>query len=229
MITTLDPDGPAHGARRRSPAATGAIVALEPQTGRVRVMASSPSFDPNEVAGADFSAAQPDDEDKPLFNRATQSSYPPGSTFKVVTAAAALDSGKLTPGLDRRRLVAARRQRRAAGELRRPDFGPITLHRRADQLGQHRLRPGRRAARARRRWSSTWSASASTRTRRSTTPTAQMTPSGVRNSEGRLVDADDGFDVGRVAIGQGGAGGPDPGDAAADGDGRRARSATAAS
>ncbi|GIK78505.1 MAG: cell division protein FtsI [Actinomycetes bacterium] len=73
----------------------GAVVALEPDTGAVRVMASTPGFDPNRV---------PEDLDQlnradpsVLTNRAIQSLYPPGSTFKVVTAAAALDSGAATP------------------------------------------------------------------------------------------------------------------------------------
>jgi peptidoglycan glycosyltransferase len=68
----------------------GSVVAIEPATGKVRVMVSLPSYDPNALdtrAGADA----------PLFNRATQSGYAPGSTFKVVTAAAALDSGEFTP------------------------------------------------------------------------------------------------------------------------------------
>ena len=91
------------------------MVALEPQTGRVRVMVSVPEYDPNQMPDRfeEFNR----DENSPLVNRATQSRYPPGSTFKVVTAAAALDSGKFTPELDRRRLLAAHDQRRAAGQL----------------------------------------------------------------------------------------------------------------
>ena len=70
----------------------GAVVALEPQTGRVRVMASNPPFDPNELRESrDLSALEGS-----TLNRTTQSQYPPGSTFKVVTAAAALDSGRYT-------------------------------------------------------------------------------------------------------------------------------------
>jgi peptidoglycan glycosyltransferase len=73
----------------------GAVVAIEPSTGAIRVMASTPGYDPNRV---------PSDQDQlnkadpsVLTNRAIQSLYPPGSTFKVVTAAAALDSGVATP------------------------------------------------------------------------------------------------------------------------------------
>ena len=73
----------------------GAVVALEPQTGKVRVMVSIPEYDPNLIPD-DF-AALDNDPNKPTFNRTTQELYPPGSTFKVVTATAALDTGKVTP------------------------------------------------------------------------------------------------------------------------------------
>jgi peptidoglycan glycosyltransferase len=78
----------------------GAVAALDPRTGRVKVIASSPSYNPNlverrfdEIAqiGAACSPAAP------LINRATWGLYPPGSTFKVVTASAALDSDRYTP------------------------------------------------------------------------------------------------------------------------------------
>ncbi len=76
----------------------GAAVALEPSTGRVLVMASSPSYDPSLVEGhfgqiarnARNANCKPG---APLVNRATAGLYTPGSTFKVVTAAAALDTG----------------------------------------------------------------------------------------------------------------------------------------
>jgi peptidoglycan glycosyltransferase len=73
----------------------GAVVAMEPATGKVRVMASQPEFDPNTVP--DQFDALNRAEGSPLLNRATQARYPPGSAFKVVTAAAALDSGEFTP------------------------------------------------------------------------------------------------------------------------------------
>ena len=73
----------------------GSIVALEPQTGRVRVMVSVPSYDPNTVA--DQCSELNNAEGSPILNRATQALYPPGSTMKVITAAAALDSGEFEP------------------------------------------------------------------------------------------------------------------------------------
>jgi peptidoglycan glycosyltransferase len=78
----------------------GAVVALEPSTGKVLVMASSPTYDPNlveerfnQVTGVRADCKRPD----ALLNRATAGLYAPGSTFKVVTAAAAIDSGRFKP------------------------------------------------------------------------------------------------------------------------------------
>jgi len=69
----------------------GAVVALDPRTGALLVMASFPTFDPN-LVDTDLSKAFAA-EGSPVLNRATQGLYPPGSTFKVVTAATALDAG----------------------------------------------------------------------------------------------------------------------------------------
>jgi peptidoglycan glycosyltransferase len=82
---------------------TGAVVAIEPKTGRVLVLATRPSYDPNDLAGHDLkkvSAAWKqlnEAASRPMSNRAIKELYPPGSTFKLVTAAAALSSGKYTP------------------------------------------------------------------------------------------------------------------------------------
>jgi penicillin-binding protein A len=78
----------------------GSVVALDPRNGKVLVMASRPTYDPNLVE-KDFArinniraTCRPA---APLLNRATDGLYSPGSTFKVVTASAALDSGRFTP------------------------------------------------------------------------------------------------------------------------------------
>ncbi|WP_122815932.1 peptidoglycan D,D-transpeptidase FtsI family protein [Nocardioides pantholopis] len=77
----------------------GAVVALEPKTGKVLAMVSSPSYNPNKLASHDFGEVRKewarlnDDPAEPLLNRGTQKTLPPGSTFKLVTAAAALESG----------------------------------------------------------------------------------------------------------------------------------------
>lgn len=72
----------------------GAVVALDPRTGTVLAMASAPTFD-LQLAVDDFAAIP--DEGGPLLNRAVQGLYAPGSTFKVVTASEALESGLYTP------------------------------------------------------------------------------------------------------------------------------------
>lgn len=71
----------------------GAVVALDPRTGAVEAMASSPSYEPN-VIGSGTGHQQPGASE---FNRATEGAYAPGSTFKIVTATAALDTGLFTP------------------------------------------------------------------------------------------------------------------------------------
>ncbi|RNM12628.1 peptidoglycan D,D-transpeptidase FtsI family protein [Nocardioides pocheonensis] len=81
----------------------GAVVALEPSTGKVLAMVSSPTYDPNRLAGHDFTAVSQAHKAllanalNPLDNRAIETVLPPGSTFKLVTAAAALESGKYQP------------------------------------------------------------------------------------------------------------------------------------
>jgi penicillin-binding protein A len=76
----------------------GAAVALEPKTGRVLVSVSSPTYDPNLIEGNFAEASRPQFGCQArLLNRAAAGLYTPGSTFKVVTAGAALDSGRFTP------------------------------------------------------------------------------------------------------------------------------------
>ncbi|QCX79086.1 Penicillin-binding protein A [Streptomyces sp. YIM 121038] len=79
----------------------GAVAALEPATGRILALVSTPSYDPERLSGTSRSVTDSwarlnGDPDKPMLNRALRQTYPPGSTFKVVTAAAALDSGEIT-------------------------------------------------------------------------------------------------------------------------------------
>ncbi|MHA7134474.1 peptidoglycan D,D-transpeptidase FtsI family protein [Oerskovia turbata] len=82
----------------------GAVVAIEPATGRILALVSKPSYDPNVLATHDTKAANAayqellNADGDPLVNRAISGkTYAPGSTFKVVTAAAALESGQYTP------------------------------------------------------------------------------------------------------------------------------------
>lgn len=81
----------------------GAVVALDPSTGAVLAMASTPSYDPSPLASHSVAEQQEawqalqSDEDRPDLNRAIAQTLPPGSVFKLVTAAAALESGQYDP------------------------------------------------------------------------------------------------------------------------------------
>jgi penicillin-binding protein A len=78
----------------------GAVVAINPSTGAILAMVSSPSYDPNLLSSHDSAAVRKayarlnSDPSSPMLNRALRATYPPGSTFKIVTAAAALESGR---------------------------------------------------------------------------------------------------------------------------------------
>jgi penicillin-binding protein 2 len=77
----------------------GAAVALEPTTGAVLALHSAPGFDPNRFIGTlprDYYTSLIDDPRRPLYNKATQGLYPPGSTFKLATAVIALETGAAT-------------------------------------------------------------------------------------------------------------------------------------
>ncbi|MFG2757700.1 peptidoglycan D,D-transpeptidase FtsI family protein [Streptomyces wuyuanensis] len=76
----------------------GAVAAIDPQTGKILALASTPSYNPSVFAGNSIKDSENrqkllSDKDKPMVNRALRETYPPGSTFKVVTAAAALENG----------------------------------------------------------------------------------------------------------------------------------------
>lgn len=78
----------------------GSIVAIEPSTGEILALVTKPSYDPNLMVGRARSANYAKmlkDPTKPMFNRATQAYYPPGSTFKLVNALIALQEGIITP------------------------------------------------------------------------------------------------------------------------------------
>ena len=179
----------------------GAVVAIEPSTGGVRVAASNPPFDPNEIKDSDSFKALNQSEDTPLVNRATQAGYQPGSTMKVVTATAALDSGEFTPdtvlngntGVP----ISGVPLENSGGE----DFGDIdmttaltnsvntywaqvgeqlgtdTMFEYMDRFGFNGTPPVQY-------------------------PADQLNASGVRGDNGKLLGPDDSIDIGRVAIGQ---------------------------
>lgn len=102
VITTIDPKAQKAAYKGLTDlGARGAVVALEPSTGRVLALASAPSYDPSVFAGMTFKEsdkfkALDADKGKPLANRALRETFPPGSTFKILTAAAALEHGVVT-------------------------------------------------------------------------------------------------------------------------------------
>ena len=85
---------------------SGAVVALNPSTGAILAMASYPSFDPNKLAVLDGTqlnqndAALQKDPNQPLLNRAINATYPPGSTFKIITSSAFFNQGKGNPSTE---------------------------------------------------------------------------------------------------------------------------------
>jgi penicillin-binding protein 2 len=99
LITTLDWKLQ-QAAQEALKGKTGAVVALKPATGEVLAMVSNPSFDPTtfsrRLSAKEWNALN-NDPLKPFQNRAIQGQYPPGSTYKIVTALAALEEGVITP------------------------------------------------------------------------------------------------------------------------------------
>ena len=177
----------------------GSVVAIEPHTGKMRVMVSIPEYDPNQIPTG-FRAINTN-PDKPLLNRSTQELYPPGSIFKVVTAAAALDSGKVRPDS----IIDGSSPKTISGVLLEnsggQSFGAISFTdaltnsvntvfaQVGEEIGRETL------VEYMRRFGFYEDPELDY-------PDFQMIPSGIINGDGEYVD--DGFDVGRVAIGQGG-------------------------
>lgn len=97
LISTLNADLQSYGEQLLS-GKVGSIVAIEPETGEILVLASSPSFDPGLFVGRERSKNYMkllNDPFKPMLNRAITSSYPPGSTFKIANALIGLEDGVL--------------------------------------------------------------------------------------------------------------------------------------
>jgi penicillin-binding protein A len=200
LVTNLDPAGQ-QTAIQGLGGRKGAVVAIEPTTGKVRVMASVPGFEANQIPKQANQLNR--DPNKPTFNRSTQELYPPGSTFKVVTATAGLDTGKVTPNT----IINGKSPLTVSGAPLSNDggesFGPISL---TDALTNS---------------VNTVFAQVGERVGPSTLeeymnrfgfnqkpqldyPDDQMIASGIYNGKGHLVAKNSGFDIGRVAIGQGG-------------------------
>jgi peptidoglycan glycosyltransferase len=197
LVTTLDPEAQ-RVALESLAGRAGSVVAIEPQTGRVNVMAAVPNFDPNRIPD-DFAQLNRA-PGSPLFNRSAQSGYPPGSTFKVVTAAAALDTGRFTPlsvldGSSPKEIGGV-----PLANFGNQDFGPVTLTtaltksintvwgRVGEILGKETMYTYMR------------------RFGFNSKPPIDLPGDELRSSgvfsKGRLLDDSDAVDIGRVAIGQ---------------------------
>ncbi|MHC0432988.1 peptidoglycan D,D-transpeptidase FtsI family protein [Streptomyces sp. O3] len=100
VLTTIDPHAQ-KAAYEGLGTFKGGVAAIEPETGRILALASTPSYDPSTFAGISKKDQRAweelnKDRNKPLLNRALKETYAPGSTFKVLTAAAAIEAGKVT-------------------------------------------------------------------------------------------------------------------------------------
>ncbi len=190
VYTTLDPTAQQVAVNELAGRA-GAVVALDPRTGAVKVLYASPTYDDNTLAGTQYDAA-------------LQSNHPPGSTFKVVTTAAALDTGAYTPDS----IINGNSPVTVSGLPLHNDgdvsYGPITLTKAltnsvdtvfaqvgeklgVDTMAAYMQRFGFYA------------------TPPLDFPASEMAPSGVCcGADGRLLSpTSDQIDVGRMAIGQG--------------------------
>ncbi len=182
----------------------GSAVALDPTTGAVKAMVSVPGFDPNKArTSAGLDELNHAKGPSAIVNRATQGTYPPGSTMKVVTAAAALDSGQFTPatvlsGASPQTIGGVPLSNAGGEQFGDIDMstaltysvntyfaqvgeklGPATMFKYMDRFGFFH-------------------------DPQLDYPTQQMVPSGVYSTDGsHLLTANRPIDIGRVAIGQG--------------------------
>jgi peptidoglycan glycosyltransferase len=181
----------------------GAVVALDPKTGRVLTMVSVKGFDSNLIPDH-FRDFVRDDANSPLLNRATQGRYPPGSTMKVVTASAAIDSGRYTADS----IVSGKSPKTISGTPLSNccgegtgNFGPLSLKEAltnsvntvwaevGEKLGKDTYFKYMKRFGFLEKPPLDY-------------PDDQLTASGVRNTKGKLLSEKDGIDIGRVAIGQ---------------------------
>jgi penicillin-binding protein 2 len=100
LTTTIDAEIQAY-AEQLMQNKIGSLVAIEPSTGEILALVTSPTYDPNLLVGRvrnkNFALLLEDKVGNPLFNRATMASYPPGSTFKLIMALIGLHEGVLSP------------------------------------------------------------------------------------------------------------------------------------
>ena len=201
VYTTLDPNAQ-RAALAGLAGRAGSVVALDPTTGKVKVLANVPSYDPNQIP--DHFRQLNSDSAAPLFDRATQGRYPPGSAMKVVTAVAALDSGRYTPDS-----VVSGKSPKIVGGVPLSncctegsgDYGPLSLTEALAKSvntvwGEVGEKLGKKTMfKYMKRFGFEKEPSIDL-------PPDELTPSGVYGKGGKLLGPSDAVDIGRVAIGQ---------------------------
>lgn len=196
LRTTLDPAAQ-RAALQGLAGRAGSVVALDPSTGKVRVLANVPSFNPNQIPNG-LPAGQS------LFDRATQGRYPPGSTMKVLTAVAAIDSGRYTPDS----IVSGKSPKIIGGVTLSNcctegsgSYGPLTLTQALEKsvntvYGEVGEKLGNKIM------FDYMNRFGFDKKPPIELPSDELTPSGVFGKGGRLLGPSDDIDIGRVAIGQ---------------------------
>jgi penicillin-binding protein A len=197
LRTTLDPAAQ-RAAVQGLAGRAGSVVALDPSTGKVRVLANTPSYDPNAIGKGQSPGGSS------LLNRATQGRYPPGSTMKVLTASAAIDSGRYTPDS-----VVSGKSPKIIGGVTLSNcctegsgsFGPLTLTQAlaesvntvygevGEKLGNNTM-------------FEYMNRFGFDKKPQIELPSQELTASGVFGKGGKLLGPGDDIDIGRVAIGQ---------------------------
>ncbi len=181
----------------------GAVVALDADTGAVKAMVSSPGYDPNGLDDPKtFSRLSNDNTTRRLVDRTTFDAFPPGSTFKAVTAAAALDSGRYTP----QTTVDAPATKVISGvelqNFNREAFGRIDLTTAlTNSVNTVWAEVGVKLGRA--RMQEYMERFGFYEKPELDYPEGQMLSSGVRKADGLKPVTSDSVDLGRVSIGQG--------------------------
>jgi peptidoglycan glycosyltransferase len=178
------------------------VVALDPRTGDVKVMASVPNYNPNQIP-TNFQQLN-SDKAAPLFDRATQGRYPPGSAMKVVTAVAALDTGRYTPDS-----VVSGKSPKIVGGVPLSNcctegsgnYGPLTLTEAlAKSVNTVWGEVGEKLGKA--TMFKYMKRFGFEKKPQIDLPPEELTASGVFDSHGNLLGPSDAIDIGRVAIGQ---------------------------
>lgn len=200
IVTNIDANAQRVALSDLEAAGFGAVVAIEPSTGQIKVMASNKSFNPNAIPYR-LEKMNLNRVETPLLNRATQGLKPPGSTFKVVTAAAGLESGVITPETTIDAPGSIIDEGHELNNDFNQNFGPISLDTALTNsvntwFGQLGQQVGQDAL------FETMEKFGFNSTPAIDLPPDQVEKSGVYGEDGELLTKNDPVDLARVAIGQ---------------------------